>query len=131
MDYLNLNSRELALVLMYAAESGAIDPALVREAAVRIYPDIKKEPEEGREKRYRRMLGDLPKIQVIKRYRDETGVSLKDAKDYVDALLEKIQASKRPECICPEDGLGKSEDCPYHGDPEKFSTWDSQEPLDE
>lgn len=87
MDYLNLTNRELAILVLYASQGCAtLDPDLAKEVAVRLDPDIKKESAEAQEKRYRKMLTEVTKIQAIKAYRAETGCALKDAKDYIDGL---------------------------------------------
>jgi ribosomal protein L7/L12 len=94
MDYLNMTPRELALTLMYAAEVGHVDPDLAREAATRIHPDIYKESAKAQAARYREMLGERSKIVAIKKYREETGCALKDAKDYIDRIEEDLARAK-------------------------------------
>lgn len=95
MDYRNMTPNELALMLLYAAERDSVDPGLAREAAHRICPDLVKENIKQRAERYQEMLrSGTSKIQVIKEYRAETGVPLRDAKAYVDGLEEMVSKTE-------------------------------------
>jgi ribosomal protein L7/L12 len=86
MNYKNMTPRELALTLSYAAEVNCVDPDLVMEAATRIHPDVTN-PQKQRDERWMmKLLDEMPKIRCIKAYREETGCSLRDAKDYIDRL---------------------------------------------